>query len=143
MRRITPINDKKADEGVDLMYHGVSLKIRRANNTKFVQAFKYYSKPHQRDIDKDVLDEETQKDILVSAMADGLLVGWSNYTDDNGDEIPYSKKEAKMLLSDDPDCRQFVLDEAARLSNFIDETKKATAKKSATIIDGTQKMATK
>ena len=62
---------------------------------------------------------------VTRAMAEGILVGWANIEDDDGNAIDYSADQAEQFLSDEAlwQLRQFVLD----ASGIADAYRKETA----------------
>ena len=115
--QITPVDAELETNGVWADYYGVQLLIARANNDAFSNKFRSLSKPHRRQIDAGTLPERITKGILVQSMAFGLLLGWKGLKS-GGVEVTYSKANAESLLSNDADCREFVTDFAANLSNY-------------------------
>ena len=114
--RITPIDDKKANDGEIFNYMGVPLRIARANNDNFKRVFRQLTKPYQRDIDKGTLDNDTAEDILCKALAQTVLLGWDE-TKFPGN-YPYSVDNAESLLKNDIDCRNFVTEVSQGAENF-------------------------
>lgn len=117
--RITPISNK-AEEGAYANYRGVDLLIARANNSRFKAIFRRITKPYKKEIDRDTLDEATSERLLVEAVAESILVGWKNFKV-NGEEVKYTKDNAKDLLSNDPDCLTFVTEFSKDIDNYIEE----------------------
>ena len=101
-------------------YYGVTLEIARSNNPAFRAKFRKLSKPYQRQIDAKTISDEKSTDIVCTAMAGTVLVGWSG-TFPDGEEYPYSEDAAKQLLLDDQDAREFVSNIAADLSVFLSD----------------------
>lgn len=115
--RITPIDDKKVNEGTEFNYMGVPLIIARSNNDKFKKLFRTLSKPYQRDIEKGTLSDEVSTEILCKSLAGTVLVGWDQ--DKMPGNFPYSVENATSLLYNDPDCRDFVMNVAREAENFF------------------------
>lgn len=114
--RITPIDDSKANEGVLVNYLGVPLKIARANNEGFKKVFRQLTKPYQKDIERNTLDNSVAEDLLCKALAQTVLVGWDATKFPGGYE--YSVENAEQLLKNDPDCRAFVTEVSQDAENF-------------------------
>lgn len=115
--RITPIDTVLAEEGSWFIYHGVPLKIARANNMKFRKLFRQLTKPFAKEIERQTMDDQTSEEILSEAMGATILVGWDE-TKFPGN-IPYSPEAAKQLLFEDPDCRNFVRDTSSEIENYF------------------------
>lgn len=124
--QITPVDHEKEEEGAWGTYLGVPLLIARANNDKFKKIFRRLSKPHQKAIDKNRLDDATAKDIMVKSVAGGILNGWDK------EKIPgnreYTRANAELLLDTDPDCMDYVQEFAADLDNYIKDDINETVK---------------
>lgn len=121
--RITPIDDEKVEMGSWTKYRGVSLRIARANNSKFKSLFMQKMKPYENKLNAknaNGLDEDTMKDIMCECVSKAMLTDWKDFTI-GGEEIPYSQENAYSLLYNDEDCRQFVTDFAGELENFLQE----------------------
>ena len=121
---ITPIDKDAEQNGVWTEYREVKLLIARANNTKFKTAFRRITQQYE---DLSNLPEEKSAELLSEALAEGVLLGWKNFKiyDANIEkEVEYSKINAKNLLVNDVDCREFVTDFANQIDNFIIQDRK-------------------
>lgn len=127
--RITPVDDKKVEEGTWTKYRGVDVKIARAGNTEYARIFAQLTRPYKRDIERGTLDEKTMKSILCETLAKTVLVDWDNFEID-GAKIEYDFKKAKQLLENDPDCRDHIQEFARDLDNFIKEDIEEVVEKS-------------
>ena len=114
--RITPIDDKKVNEGSVFNYMGVPLTIARANNDKFKKLFRTLTKPYQREIDRGTMSNEDAEAILCKALAQTVLLDWDQ--EKMPGNFPYTKENAESLLKNDPDCREFVMSVAKEAENF-------------------------
>lgn len=131
--QITPLDSSAVNRGTRATYRGVTLLIARSNNNAFKEAFRRLSRPYQDDMDNDRLDEATQELILCRSLAEGVLVGWDASTFIfEGEELPYSVENAEQLLRNDPDCREFVLNFAGDVDNFLLADSEKIAGKSLT-----------
>lgn len=117
--RITPIDDEKVNGGITVNYLGVPLIIARANNDHFKKVFRTLTKPYQRDIDRNTLDNAVAEDLLCKALAQTILVGWDKSKFPGN--IEYSVENAEQLLKNDPDCRIFVTNVSQDAENFYRE----------------------
>ncbi len=121
---ITPIDKDAEQNGVWTEYREVKLLIARANNTKFKTAFRRITQQYD---DLSNLPEERSAELLSEALAEGVLLGWKNFKINDGNvekEVEYSKINAKNLLVNDVDCREFVTDFANQIDNFIIQNRK-------------------
>lgn len=114
--RITPIDDKKVNEGSVFNYMGVPLTIARANNEKFKKVFRNLTKPYQREIDRGSIKNELAEELLCKALAQTILLGWD--ADKMPGNFPYTVENAESLLMNDPDCREFVMTISKEAENF-------------------------
>ncbi len=117
---ITPIDKNAEENGVWTKYRDVDLLIARGNNTKFKSAFRRVTQSYD---DLTNLPEEKSAELLADALSEGVLLGWKGFIV-NGNEIEYSKINAKNLLVNDVDCREFVTDFANEIDNFIIKERK-------------------
>lgn len=127
---ITPIDEKAVEEGVWVEYMGVPLRIARWGNAKFSKTFRRLSKPYQREIRNNTLDNETSERLVSEAMADAILLDWDK--EKFPGKVEYSKENAIELLRQDEDCREFVRNAASQAETFYrqeDEEKVESLKK--------------
>jgi hypothetical protein len=125
MLRITPLDESAVSEGRWTVYRGVHLLVARANNTKFINYFKKLTAPYKRDMEAGRLSEEISADILTEALGKYVLLNWKNFVV-NGKEVEYTHENAKSLLLNDSDCRDYVMSFAEDLENFLIEDKNET-----------------
>ena len=118
--QITPIDHNREDNGTWTIYRGVQLLIARASNTRFKAIFRRLTQPYQRELDQGGLSEEKSAEILCESLSDAILLGWKGFVMD-GEEVEYSKENAKNLMLNDPDCREFVTNFSNDIENYIRE----------------------
>ena len=84
------------------LIEGLEFKIAKSGNPVYEKearkAYKPYAKQLRKglDIPKSVTDEITNKLILQS-----LLLDWKGMPGEDGNEVPFSKEEAKFILEDE------------------------------------------
>lgn len=127
MLKITPVGDK-ADLGAPAIYRGVELKIARMNNTRYKTAFRRVTRPYQKEIETNTLDDKTSDELYCQALAEGILVDWNKTTFPN--KVEYTIDNAKDLLLNDTDCRDFVISFASDINNYLEEQEKLVTKES-------------
>lgn len=88
---------------------GAKVLVARVGNKNYTERFKRLGKGLQRQLDRGTLPEDNQAAILISIMADTILLDWEGFSD-KGEVITYSKDKAKEMLKKYPDFRQFVWD---------------------------------
>ena len=121
--KITPVDSNAEINGVWTNYRGVDLLIARANNINFKSCFRKVTKPYEKQMEDGSLGEEKSSDLLCTALADSILLSWRNFIIE-AKEIEYSKINAKNLLMNDPDCREFIINFSNEIDNFIIEDRK-------------------
>ncbi len=123
--QITPVNKEEEENGKWTNYRGVDLLVARANTDKYKRAFRKAMAPYQRQIEDESLSEEKSIDLLTSLLSKHILLDWKNFPDfastDSKATVSYSSENAKDLLSNDPDCLQFVQEFSNNLNNFLIE----------------------
>ena len=107
----------KAGHTVERDYNGVALIIGRTNSTEFKSKVQLATKRLNRNNDFNQLTVEQQDSVLAEAAAGTVLQGWSGFILD-GKEVPFTLANAKELLTDDPDCREFVMSVGGTLAEF-------------------------
>jgi len=100
-------NDTTREQGgvtMDLGDLG-QIQVARAGgaNVSYEKALLAASKPHRRAFQAGVIDEKVAKKIMVDVYADTIILGWSGLKDENGADFPFSKDNARKLLTDLPD----------------------------------------
>lgn len=101
------LDNKKTDDGVWVpIEHDkdgnvlAQLLIARANNTKFQEYLRILSKPHTRQIQAGIVDDNLLVDLVRKATAKHILLGWEGLTQ-NGKKLNYSQSVAEELLKMD------------------------------------------
>lgn len=84
---------------------GARIKVARMNNPRHSAALRRITKPYRRQIEAGTLNEDISYRLIGEALAEGILLDWEGLTD-NGEEIKYSPKTAKDLLTN-PQLRDF------------------------------------
>lgn len=105
------------EAGVWADYEGAQFRIAYATNDRFMRLKTRNEKPHRREIEKGDLDPTKQKKILIKSMAEAILVDWRGLDGD----VPYSVKSAEQALTNDERLREFVMNYAMDLANFIED----------------------
>ena len=109
---------EKAESGAIGTYRGVALKIARMNNARYKAIFRRLIRPYQKEVENNTLDDQTSDSILCEALAEGILIGWNKETFPG--KVSYTVENAKDLLLNDPDCREFVTEFANDINNYLD-----------------------
>ncbi len=111
--------DEKSElEGIwEDVGEGAKVLVARVGNKDYTERFKRLGKGLQRQLDRGTLPEDKQAAILISILADTILLDWSGFADE-GKSIQYSKDNAKTMLKKYPDFRQFVWEVANDAENY-------------------------
>lgn len=129
----TYATDKNLESGagVKLEYpDGVSLTIHRAggSNRKFLQSMDAKIKPHRRQIQLGTIDRDLSDKLIAEVYAESVIKGWSGVTDENGNDLPFTKQNVVKLLLDLPDLFNDIKAQADTLANFRKEELEEEAK---------------
>jgi hypothetical protein len=111
------VNEVLSQDGVWVSYVGdVEFLIARAGNKQYRKVAQALYKKNARILDG-ANEAATEKltEIVVEAMARGILLGWRGNVQFKGEALPYSYENAKMLL------------QMERLRDFIDAAAKDEA----------------
>lgn len=118
----------QAAETVEEDYHGVTLIIARTNNNEYRAKFRRLSKPFSHQLEKRTLSAAKETELICSAMACTVLVGWRGVFPD-GKEYEFNEANAKDLLINDVDCRERVSMVGGDLSMYMEDEEAETVKK--------------
>lgn len=112
--------DAKAElEGVWVdIGEGGRLKIARAGNANYNQAYRDKSKPHWTAIRAGALPLDELLKITVACMAEFILRGWDGIEDDAGNAVPYTVETATDYLLTVRDFRELVTNLSEQQSLF-------------------------
>jgi hypothetical protein len=61
-------------------------------------------------------------------MSETLVTGWSGIYDRDGEELPFSVETCKKVLTDLPQLRENIWEEANRVANFMMGDREESAK---------------
>jgi hypothetical protein len=111
------------------------VKVVYTNSPEYQFKQKQAMKPYRtvlaktRDFD-DAMSQEDQDKLTVTLIVDYVLLDWEGVDYENA-ALPYSKENARKVLTEVPAFRQMVEEAAATLSNFRAHDAEADAKNSA------------
>lgn len=116
--------------GIWLDYGAFRIRVARAggSNHKFAKALEVVSKPYRRAIEREVLPEDKGIEILVTAYARGVILGWEDVTDEKGSPLEFNEKNVIWLLTKLPDLFRDIQEQAAKFSNFQVQDREDDAK---------------
>ena len=113
---------RKFTEGTWVDLYGARWRVARAGNPRYLEALERHGKRHAQ-------SKAEEQRALMLAIAEGILLGWEEVVDANGEPIPYTVDNAAEVLADNPEVVNALLAEANRAENFRREDVKAQAKK--------------
>lgn len=115
-----------ADRSVDGVWCPVDddtkIKVARLGNKRYQRVLQREMTPYKRLIDKGTVSDDVADKILVTAMAEAILLDWEGMTK-HGEPFPYSKQNAVDLLLDPnlKDFRDFVTELSQDIELFRQE----------------------
>lgn len=107
--------------GIDLAFgHGRVITVARAggSNRKYRTTLADAYKPHKAALERGTLDEETAARMLREVFARSVVLGWSGWLDEEGDEIPFNVENCMALFEEAPEIFRMVQDESEKFANF-------------------------
>lgn len=87
-------------------------------NVNYSRAVDRASRPHRRQIQLGVFDNQKAERILRDVFIESVLLGWENVQDEKGNKLPFNKENAIKLFDDLPDLYKLLRSEAAEFENF-------------------------
>jgi hypothetical protein len=108
---------KKSQDGVWKPCGNGRILIASTNSERYKEVMRRLLAPHEIGLALGTMDEQTSQDILIQALAEGVLLGWEGFTE-NGEAVTYTPENAFRLMKDAPLFRAFVEKEANNLDNF-------------------------
>jgi hypothetical protein len=112
----TKTDPKKELEGVWIHFdQDAEMKIARLRNPAALAAFQEKTR-----FVRGKLTAEKEAAVMTEILADFVLLDWKNITE-GGVAVPYTKDNARRILTEFPAVRDFILEEAQRVENFLAE----------------------
>ena len=96
----------ESTKGVWIDYgKSTSIKIARAGgaNKAYQAALLKLSNEYKHQIQSEVLGEEVAGTLMLEVFVDTIILDWEGIKDKNGEEMPFTKENARKLLTDLPD----------------------------------------
>jgi hypothetical protein len=127
-------DDNKKVDGVWADFGGARFKIASSRSTKYVKAISRLMRPVKKQIQNSTLSPEENESLLCAAMAEGLLLDWEGVgriDEASGKAVAmeYSVDNAKQVLQENYELREFVSEFADSLDNFKREYVEGVVKK--------------
>lgn len=86
---------------------GARIRVARAGNDRWKQAFRRVMGPYRQQIKRDALSEDRLRELSVEVEATTILVDWEGL-EEGGEELDYSAESAARLLTEYPEFRSTV-----------------------------------
>lgn len=123
-------------EGVDVRFKAnsdgtiPSFRIARMakSNPKYLKAVEARTKPHRKDIIEKAITNEIAEEINLDVFCDAVLIGWENIVGEDGRVIPYTRDDAKKLMTELPDLYEILKEKAEDIDNFLSSNLVSEAK---------------
>lgn len=116
--------------GVTIQYPGFAITIHRAggSNKRFAQILNAKMKPYRHQFERGMLADDVSARILLESYAEGIVIGWKNVKDADGNEMEFTKENVVKLFSDLPDLFNDIKQQAENAALFREEQEKADEK---------------
>lgn len=124
-------NKKAEQEGITLDYgDGQTIKIARAggSNVRFEKAVQAKMRKFGLQAKHDLLDPDQMRSIFREVVAETVVLGWTGFTDEQGDELPFSRENAIKVFTDLPDLFDDVLEQSRKAALFKENILEGEAK---------------
>jgi|LWDU01.1.fsa_nt_gi hypothetical protein len=108
----------------------VTINIARAggSNKAYAALMQKLLRPHQLAASSGGVNDDIAEEILIRVMSETLVTGWSGIYDRDGEELPFSVETCKKVLTDLPQLRENIWEEANRVANFMMGDREESAK---------------
>ena len=116
-------NEQAEKTGVWLKYGNAEFLLARAggSNDAFTNALSVVMRPHARRLKLGRVKAKEANELAMGPFVDHVLLGWKNVVLKDGSVLPYSKDNAKQLLTDIPDLYGQLMEDAQATSTFAPE----------------------
>ena len=111
-------DESKKKEGIWVEFEGARFKIKSTDSPQYRRAVDRAAK--RRSPTKVRKDIETQTEIGIEGIADGVLLDWEGLTD-GGEPVECTRENKIRVLTAVPPLRDFLATEAAAMANFSAE----------------------
>lgn len=91
-----------------------------ASNPEYQKRLEAAAKKYRVEMTLDVFTESQAFEPMLEVFVDTILVDWRNVQDPAGNDIEYTKENAKRLMRDLPDLYTLLREYASRISSFRD-----------------------
>jgi hypothetical protein len=130
-------NPRTAQEGVwfdygpnsDKSIPGFKLSRMSKQNKRYAAALRKRTRPHQRSIELETIDEGLAERLFLEVFVDEILLDWRNIQRRDGTVISFNRENALALLGDPRmiDLFEDLQAKAGKASSFRDEAQEQAA----------------
>lgn len=111
-------DETKELEGVWIALDGKSrIKVARINNPRYREALRKQAGRFKGPLQAQTLSDEAKDGMFNDLLAETILLDWEGMTS-QGQPFPYSRENAKSVLTDMKDFRDLVMSFAGDIENF-------------------------
>lgn len=129
-------DELKEREGIwEDLGEGAKVLIARIGNKNYTEAYRKVPKGVRRMIERGALMDSKVDDLICELIAATILLDWKEI-EMSGKVVKYSPENAKKLLLELPEFREFIWEIANDFQRFHDEGTDADAKNSSSASSG-------
>lgn len=120
LRKLFGTDKDLEKNGITIDYGSFKIKIARAGgaNKRYSKALERLSKPYRHAIQTGILDDKISDKIVYEVYADTVVLGWEGVTDDEGNEIAFSKEACIQFFVDFPDFFKDIREQSDKVALF-------------------------
>lgn len=107
--------------GFSLEYGEAKFIIARAGgaNKKFQSCIERKLRPYRSAINSGTMDTKTAEKLLAESYAEAIILAWDGVTDEDGDELEFTKENVVKVLLDLPDLFADIQEQSQKVANYI------------------------
>ncbi|MEE8551507.1 MAG: hypothetical protein V3T08_09680 [Gemmatimonadota bacterium] len=116
--------------GFSLEYGDAKFIIARAGgaNKKFQSCIERKLRPYRSAINSGTMDTKTAEKLLAESYAEAIILAWDGVTDEDGDELEFTKENVVKVLLDLPDLFADIQEQSQKVANYISTEAEEDAK---------------
>ena len=88
------------------------------SNREYEKALSRITRPHKRALEAEAIDNAKAFDLMKQAFAEAVVLDWRGVTDEQGNEIPFSKEKCLWLLRELDDLFQAIREDAHKATLY-------------------------
>lgn len=124
-------NRKAEQEGIILDYgDGQTIRIARAggSNIRFEKSVQQKMRKFGLQAKHELLEPEQMRSIFREVVAETVILEWTGFTDEEGNNLPLTRENAIKVFTDLPDLFDDILEQSRKASLFKDSILENEAK---------------